>query len=323
MNHPPNAKTQPLATADIDDVPPLAALRQKILSGLTALKHRFTKVNPDELREAVEELIEEPSAESGIPPAERLLLANILQLRERTVTDCVIPRTDIVAIDVDTPLKELVALMADTQHSRIPVFRETLDDVLGMVHMKDVMDCLAHGRDAKVRDLLRQVLFVAPSTPVMKLLLQMRSTRHYMAMVVDEFGGIDGLVTVEDLVEEIVGEIDDEHDEVAPPKIIMRTDGSMIAEARLPIDEFEERVGEVLSEEEREEIDTLGGLVFILAGRIPQVGETFCHASGIEFDVIEVDHSRVKRVRVRNLPGLRGLTTPPNAPPDKIRASSG
>jgi CBS domain containing-hemolysin-like protein len=287
---------------------------------------KFTKVNADELREAVEDLIEEPGTESGMAPAERLLLANILQLRERTVADCMIQRTDIAAIDVDTPLKELVAMMADTQHSRIPVYRETLDDILGMVHMKDVMDCLAHGRAAQVRDLLRQVLFVPPSTPVIKLLLQMRSSRHYMALVVDEYGGIDGLATIEDLVEEIVGDIDDEHDEVAPPKIIMRTDGSMIAEARLPIDEFEERVGAVLREDEREEIDTLGGLVFILAGRIPQVGETFRHESGMEFDVIEVDHSRVKRVRVRNLPNLRSVAptlAPAEKPETEKRRASG
>lgn len=264
----------------------------------------------EQLREAVADLIEEPSAETGVPPGEKLLLSNILQLRERKVADCMVPRADIQAIDLETPLADLVTLMAESQHSRVPVYRDTLDDVLGMVHMKDVLDCLARQRQARVRDLLRQVLFVAPSTPVLRLLLQMRTTRHYMAMVVDEFGGIDGLVTIEDLVEEIVGEINDEHDEVTPPKIIMRTDGSMIVEARLPIEEFEERVGDILDEDEREEIDTLGGLVFLLAGRVPLVGETFKHKSGVEFDVIELDNNRIEKVRVRNLPQQ-------NTPPER------
>lgn len=256
----------------------------------------------EELREAVAELIEDHESASAMPPAERLLLANILQLRERTVDDCMVPRADIVAVEIESDMKDLVKLMAETQHSRIPVYRETLDDVLGMVHMKDVMDCLANSRAFRIKDLVRQVLFVAPSMPVMKLLLQMRTTRHHMALVVDEFGGIDGIVTIEDLVEQIIGDIDDEHDDVTPPKIIMRTDGSMIAEARLTVEEFESRVGAILTSAEREDIDTLGGLVFILAGHMPHVGETFRHSSGVEFDVLEVDHNKLKRLRVRNLP---------------------
>ncbi|MBI1274272.1 MAG: CBS domain-containing protein [Alphaproteobacteria bacterium] len=311
MNGPSNTDT-PLREPE---EPP--SWRARIAAAWNRLVNKIAKTNAEELREAIEELIEEPSATTGMPAAERLLLANLLQLHERTVADCKIPRSDIAAIDIDTPLAELVAMMTETQHSRIPVYRETLDDVLGMVHMKDVMDCLAHNRDCKVRDLLRQVLFVAPTTPAIKLMLQMRSTRHYMAMVVDEFGGVDGLVTIEDLVEEIVGDINDEHDEVVPPRIMMRGDGSMIVEARLPIEEFEGRVGAILTESEREEIDTLGGLVFILAGRIPQVGETFRHSSGVEFDVIELDHSRVKRVRVRNLPAAAG-----EADAGKLRATA-
>jgi len=257
---------------------------------------------PD-LRDAVEALIEESSTSEAIPPGERLLLTNILHLRECTVADCMMPRAAIVAADINTSLADLVKIMAETQHSRIPVYRETLDDVLGMVHMKDVLSCLARGTDCAIKDLLRQVLFVPPSTPALRLLVQMRTSRQYMALVVDEFGGIDGIVTIEDLVEEIVGEIDDEHDTVDTPQIITRADGTLLTEARLPIEDFEERVGNILSEEERAEIDTVGGLVFLIAGRMPRVGESFTHTeSGITFDVLEVDHSRILRVRIRNLP---------------------
>ncbi|MEQ1652518.1 MAG: CBS domain-containing protein, partial [Hyphomicrobium sp.] len=186
------------------------------------------KKSAPDLREAVEELIEGRSEEHNMPPAERLLLANILHLRECTVADCMKPRADIVSVEINASMQELVQTMSETQHSRIPVYRETLDDVLGMVHMKDVMSCLARNTNCAIKDLLRPVLFVPPNTAAIRLLLQMRTTRQYMAMVVDEFGGIDGIVTIEDLVEEIVGEIDDEHDEVARPKIIIRADGSML-----------------------------------------------------------------------------------------------
>ncbi|MDE1974509.1 MAG: CBS domain-containing protein, partial [Hyphomicrobiales bacterium] len=148
----------------------------------------------DVLREVVEELIDEPLSESGISPAERMLLANIIKLRERRIGDCMVPRADIVAFDVDDPVKDLVAIMSANNYSRLPIYRDTLDDVIGMVHVKDIVPCLAQGRNCAVADLLRPVLYVAPSMPASKLLLQMRLTRQHMAMVIDEFGGIDGLV---------------------------------------------------------------------------------------------------------------------------------
>ncbi len=256
-----------------------------------------------DLRDAVEALIEEQDAAAPLPAGERQLLSNVLQLRECTVADCMEPRAHIKAIEINATLQELVQLMAATQHSRVPVYRETLDDILGMVHIKDVLSCLAAGRDCAIKDLLRQVLFVPPSTPATRLLQQMRTARHYMAMVVDEFGGIDGIVTIEDLIEEIVGEIDDEHDTVAEAQIIARADGTLLIEARLPIEDFEARVGQILTPDERDEIDTVAGLVFLIAGHMPRVGESFTHQpSGISFDVLEVDHSRILRLRVRNLP---------------------
>ncbi len=253
------------------------------------------------LREAVEELIEESAGPGGVPTAERMLLTNILKLRERYVGDCMVPRADIVAFDADREMNELIALMTEHAHSRIPVYRGTLDEAIGMVHMKDVLARLAFQKPCAIRDLLRPVLFVAPSMPASKLLLQMRQTRQHMAMVVDEFGGVDGLVTIEDLVEEVVGEIEDEHDEPASSPVIARPDGTLLVDGRLSIEAFEDRMGSLLSETERETIDTVGGYVFHLAGHVPQIGETVTGPGGIAFEVLEADQSRIKRVRVRGL----------------------
>ncbi|MGE3622839.1 MAG: hemolysin family protein [Bdellovibrionales bacterium] len=253
------------------------------------------------LREVVEELIEEPPSESGISQAEGMLLANVMNLRERRAGDCMVPRADIVAADVTTPLKELINLMAVHGHSRIPIYRETLDDVIGMVHMKDLLPCIAHNENRLISDLLRPVMFVAPSMQAARLLLQMRQTRQHMALVVDEFGGVDGIVTIEDLVEEIVGEIEDEHDVPATASIIARADGTLLVDGRMPIEEFENRTGANLESVEESEVDTLGGYVANLAGRIPNIGENFRNDTGLNFEVLEMDQSRILRLRVRGL----------------------
>ncbi|HEU0117476.1 MAG TPA: hemolysin family protein [Alphaproteobacteria bacterium] len=264
--------------------------------------HNWVRPPPDAevLREVVEELIEEPLSESGISPAERMLLGNIINLRERKVSDCMVPRADIIAADVSTDLKELIDLMATHVHSRIPIYRGTLDDVIGMVHMKDIMPCIAYKQERTIADLLRPVLFVAPSMAASKLLLQMRSTRQHMGVVVDEFGGIDGLVTIEDLVEEIVGEIEDEHDTPSGASIITRADGTLLVDARLPIEQFEHQTKIKLAPLDGEDVDTLGGYVTGLAGRIPNIGESFHSTDGLKFEVLEMDQSRVKRLRIRS-----------------------
>ncbi len=262
------------------------------------------------LREAVEELIEESAADSGgAPTTERTLLTNLLNLRERHVCDCMVPRADIVAIDADSEMKTLVGLMVEHTHSRIPAYSDTLDETLGMVHMKDVLVCIAQQKECRIRDLLRPVMFVAPSMPAAKLLLQMRTTRQHMAMVVDEFGGIDGLVTLEDLVEEIVGEIEDEHDDPATQDMVARADGTLLVNARVTIEDFEARVGTLLTEPERETIDTLAGYVFHLAGHVPKIGERVEGPNGILFEVLETDQNRIHRVRVRGLRRTEAETT--------------
>jgi CBS domain containing-hemolysin-like protein len=262
------------------------------------------------VRETLEELfVEREEAQTPIRPDEKTLIANVLAVRDRTVRDVMVPRADIVAVEEKTPLADLMSLMGRVNHSRIPVFRETLDDIVGMVHIKDVVDFEGR-RDAAdpvpLAGLMRTVLFVAPSLRVLDLLLRMRGSRTHMALVVDEYGGIDGLVTIEDLVEEIVGEIEDEHDKAQLPHLVRLPDGSFEADARATLEEVEKRFGAKLVDKEQEdEIDTLGGLVFTLIGRVPSRGELIRHPSGLEFEVIEADPRRIRRLRVRQVEPAR------------------
>ena len=263
------------------------------------------------LRETIEEIIEEigekdaqEEADGRIGDHERVMLTNILNLRHLTAYDVMVPRADIVAAPVDIKVDELIDLMTRGGHSRVPVFRDTLDDVVGFVHLKDVLPFANGDKPFRLASISRTALFIAPSMQVLDLLLEMRLSRVHMALVVDEFGGIDGLITTEDLVEQIVGEIEDEHDVAEGSKLTEARDGQLIADARAEIEEFEEQVGPVLSDEEREnDIDTLGGLVVALAGRVPTRGELIIHPnSGISFEVIDADPRRIKRLRLRNLP---------------------
>lgn len=255
----------------------------------------------DALRETIEELIEQEHGDDSPETDELIMFRNVLRLRHLAARDVMVPRADIAAVAIDTSLADLVAQMSGTAHSRMPVYRNNLDDVIGMIHIKDVLDCWGSSEPFRISNLVRRVLFVAPSMPILELLLQMRASRIHMALVVDEFGGIDGLITIEDLVEEIVGEIEDEHDE-APPAVMERPDGSYLVDARVEIEDFEGRVGRFLSDAERDDIDTLGGLVFSIADRIPSRGEVIRHDTGIEFEVLDADPRRIKRLRVCNLP---------------------
>ena len=260
-----------------------------------------SRSNGGDLRDTIEELIDEQEETGELPASadELTLLRNILNLHGLTVYDIMVPRADIVAVDISTTLADLVGLMSEEAHSRIPVYRETLDDIAGMVHIKDVLESWTRDNQGDLADLVRPVLFVAPSTPILELLLQMRVRRVHMALVVDEFGGIDGLATIEDLVEEIVGEIEDEHDEDETPRMVEYRNGTVEADARVPIMDFEERMGEFLTDSEREEdIDTLGGLVFFLAGRVPAKGEIIAHSSGLEFQILDADPRRIRRMRI-------------------------
>jgi magnesium and cobalt transporter len=272
--------------------------------------------NGESLRETIDEMIEEPAADDrgSLSGHERLLIGNVLKIHDQTAADVMVPRVDIVALDVETPFPELVKCMVEQGHSRIPIYRETLDGVIGFIHVKDVLGPAAERRETKLAPLLRKVLFIAPTVPILDLLVQMRLARTHIAMVVDEFGGIDGLVTIEDLIEEIVGEIEDEHDVADRPSLVERADGSLIADARTPIEMLEAHRGTRLRlEGDEEEVDTLGGLVSSLAGRVPKRGEVIAHPSGIEFEVLDADPRRVKRLQVRGLPAATGGESPASA----------
>ncbi|MGA3003819.1 MAG: hemolysin family protein [Acetobacteraceae bacterium] len=259
------------------------------------------------LRESIAELMleaaEAPEAQavpSELNRHERLLIQNVLRLRETTADDVMVPRADIVAMRADLTLEQAIAQIRDDGHSRLPVYREQLDDIIGMVHVKDLFAYIGRPEAFSLEAVLRKPLMVAPRIRVLDLLLQMRQQRVHLALVVDEYGGIDGLVTIEDLVETIVGEIDDEHDDEATPMVTERPDGTLDLNARLPVEDFEKRMGPVLSEDERDaDIDTVGGLVFTLAGRVPANGEVISHPSGLEFRILDADARRIRRLRAR------------------------
>lgn len=252
-----------------------------------------------DLRESLEEIVRE---QGGLTAEQREMLLNIADFGELDVDDLMVPRADIQAVAIDATLGQVVEAFRKARHSRLPVYRETLDDVAGFIHIKDVIDFWRDDRAFSIPAILREVLVVPPSLPALTLLARMRARRLHMAVVIDEYGGVDGLVTVEDVVEEIVGELDDEHDTDAP-LIIEHPDGSIDADARAEIEEFEERYGVDLAPDETdEEIETLGGLVFSLTGRIPRRGEKVRHPKGLEFEVVDADFRRVKRLRVRRLP---------------------
>ena len=259
------------------------------------------------VRDSIAELVQQSADDSqtnGTVPEldrqERALIANVLRLRGKSADDVMVPRADIVAMPVDVTLEQALDQIRREGHSRLPVYREQLDDIVGMVHIKDLFAYVGRPDAFNLEALLRLPLMVAPQVPVLDLLLQMRQARMHLALVVDEYGGIDGLLTIEDLVEEIVGDIADEHDEVEGPMIVERPDGALDLDARLSIEDFETRLGQTLTEDEREaDIDTVGGLVFTLAGRVPARGEVISHTSGLEFRILDADARRIRRLRAR------------------------
>ena len=260
---------------------------------------------PGGLRDALQELIAEAEDEGGSTVSEPgvELIRNALSFGELRVDDVMIPRADIKGVAVGSTLLEVVRTMQAASHTRLLVYRENLDDVLGIVHVKDLLPFWGDGESFALEQVMRPVLVVPPSMRVLDLLLEMRATRNRMAVVVDEFGGTDGLVTIEDLVEQIVGELEDEHDLVNQPQLTVNADGTIDADGRVDLEEVEEKLGlRLQDEEDRDEADTLGGLIFTLVDRVPARGELITHPSGVRFEVLEADPRRIKRVRVRPQP---------------------
>jgi len=278
---------------------------------LTRLRGRLRwRPHEQSVRESIAELVQEAAdAPQNVGEApeldrqERVLIANVLRLRGITADDVMVPRADIVAMRADVTLDEALAQIRAEGHSRMPVYRDDLDDIIGMVHIKDVLAFVGRPEPFSIAAILRRPLMVAPQIPVLDLLLQMRQARMHLALVIDEYGGVDGLVTIEDLVETITGDIADEHDEPAAPALVERADGSVDVDASLAVEDFEKRMGPILSDAERDaDIDTIGGLVFTTAGRVPAKGEVIGHPSGLEFRVLEADARRIRRLRVRRQP---------------------
>ena len=257
---------------------------------------------PASRRDELESLLAVPSADmASFDPHEEALLRNILGLQDLNASDVMIPRADIVSVSMSESFSEIIAQMTAANHSRLPVRRETLDDIAGIIHIKDVFAHLHAGKAPDIGTLLRPALFVAPTIRLLDLLHEMRLRRRHLALVVDEFGGVDGLITIEDLVEEIVGEIEDEHDQTIQPQMTFNEDGTILAEARLEVKELETLTGRLLEDDDRDEIDTLGGLVCAVAGRVPGRGEVVRHPSGLQFEVVEGDPRRLALLKIRGV----------------------
>jgi CBS domain containing-hemolysin-like protein len=322
---------------------------------VASIRARLGLAEAPSLREVLEDALRQDTGEdASFSAEERQMHLRLLSFGASRVEDIMVPRADIIAIEEDAPFSELLATFEKAGVSRMPVYRDTLDDPRGMVHVKDVFRWLiAQGRgdesaspngrehqlaatddqaESKTSDrpaagavlvqelgnfdlsrpvsmarIKRQVIYVPPSMPAMNLLIKMQSTRIHMALVVDEYGGTDGLVTIEDLVEQIVGDIEDEHDEAEVANIVDDPKQGLIASARTPIAELEQHLDQkLLSDDEEEEIDTLGGLVFTIVGRVPARGEMVKHHSGLEFEVLDADPRRVKKLKIH---GTAAATT--------------
>ncbi|URW75139.1 hemolysin family protein [Sphingomonas donggukensis] len=256
------------------------------------------------LRDQLEEVIsahddEKRPIAGDLAPIERQMVKNLLHFGERDAGDMGVPRADIIAVEESTSFDGLVALFADAGHSRLPVYREKLDTIVGMVHIKDVFAILATDatRPATIEALIRQPLYVPQSMGAIDLLAQMRASRTHLAVVLDEYSGTEGLITIEDLIEEIVGEIEDEHDEAPEALIVPLGGGAWQADARAELEDVAELVDPRLAEID-EDIDTLGGLAVVLAGHVPEAGECLVHPSGWTIEVVESDAKRVTKLRL-------------------------
>jgi CBS domain containing-hemolysin-like protein len=280
-----------------------AAHDESIWRGLKSLI--FGNGVEESLREQLEEAIDRheddpaPDAKGDLSPLERQMVRNLLHFGERDAGDVGVPRADIVAVEERTSFAHLVQIFAEAGHSRLPVYREKLDTIIGMVHIKDVFAILARGgpQPATIAALIREPLYVPMSRGALDVLADMRSKRVHLAIVLDEYSGTEGLVTIEDLVEEIVGEIEDEHDEAPQALLIPLDNGGWDADARAELEDAAEAIDERLGEADSD-VDTLGGLAAVLAGHVPAIGECIVHPSGWTFEIIDADERRIHRLRL-------------------------
>ncbi|MDI2089849.1 hemolysin family protein [Commensalibacter oyaizuii] len=301
MPRAPSAPSNPLPDQSQTHLHRPVGLRSTISKWIHRKRH-------PNLRQSIVNLVDEehgnhPSQPNTSPEElsthERLLISNILRLRGKTADDVMVPRADIFAIADDISFEKALEVMRHENHSRVPVYHNELDNIVGMIHVKDLIAYTGRQEEFDITNLLRQPLFIAPQIPVLDLLVQMRLHRIHLGLVIDEYGSIDGLVTIEDLVETIVGDIADEHDDPDVPMIIERDSHTLDLDARMLLEDLAKRIGTFLTEEEEHsDIDTIGGLVFRLAEHVPTKGEVLTHSTGLVFRVIDADPRHIRRLRM-------------------------
>jgi CBS domain containing-hemolysin-like protein len=312
------------------------AIAREPASGLFERLRALFGLGPASVRDDLEDALIGASANADFTPQERAILTNVLGLHDVRVEDVMVPRADIIALGIEAPLSEVLALFRTAGHSRLPVHGETLDDPRGMVHIRDFVDYLAAepqfglvadasksdaaaSADSKLgmrlplsrADILRPVLFAPPSMPALDLLVKMQASHTHMALVIDEYGGTDGLVSIEDVVEAIVGDIEDEHDEADAREIAQAADGAYLADARASLEAVSQALGVDLSAlADAENVDTIGGLIMAKAGRVPGRGEVVTGLGDFEFEILDADPRRVKRLKIHPLAGRPRRATP-------------
>ena len=274
------------------------------MSFISKIKSFFFSSNKENIKDVLEDIIEDNgNSVESIDDGTKKIFKNIIQLNDKCIEDVMIPRADIDSVSSSIKINQLITFINKTKHSRIPVYEENLDKVIGMVHIRDLFEKINKStkvkRDIKIsKSIIRKILFSSPSMRILDLLLKMRSEQIHMSIVVDEFGGTNGLVTIEDLVEEIVGEIKDEHDFEEIDIIKKISKKTYEVSARLAVDEFEKKLGIFFESVDKEDIDTVGGLVFNLIGKIPSRGQVISHKSGLEFTILDADTRKIKRLLV-------------------------
>ena len=273
---------------------------------INKLKFFLKKKNKNKLQTNIENLLNKRlKQEKPLKINEEKIISNVFKLPEKLISDIMIPRTDIISVDTNTNINKLVKIIGRTSHSRYPVFDKNRDNIVGMIHIKDAISCWDNKKIGNIKKLVREILFSPDSINILDLLLKMRTSHIHMAIIVDEHGGVDGLVTIEDLVEEIVGEIKDEHEAQKENKNniegLIKDDGSIKISARMLIEDFEKKYGNIFSDKEDiSDIDTMGGLVFHIFGRIPLKGEVMKHSNVCEFEILDADSRRIRTILVRN-----------------------
>ncbi len=272
--------------------------RPKFISQLKELFRRSLRIKQSSFEESVSELIREHNFDNSLHYEEKNILQNILSFGDLDASDVMIPRTDISAVPLDIKLAELKTIFTTLGHTRLPIYKNSIDEIIGFIHVKDIFKSIVQNKKPHIKTLIRELIFVPRSIKVTDLLAKMKQSKVHIAIVLDEHGGTDGLVTIEDIIEEVFGEITDEYDQDKSESYI-NFDGEIFSiDARARIEDVEKELGIMLSDEETE-YDTFGGMIISFLGHIPQKGEIIMHPSGLEIEVTDADHRKIKTTKVK------------------------